>query len=108
MRVSGHFQAGYQEWRMPNEPAIRVDTHCYPGYLVPPYYDSLLAKVISSGQDRREAIEGMHSALEKFLVSGLETTIPFHRFIMNNRDFRKGRNPYPLAGRNTLGGVRTA
>jgi acetyl-CoA carboxylase biotin carboxylase subunit len=58
---------------------------------VPPYYDSLLAKVISFGQDREEAIEGMQSALEKFIVSGLETTIPFHRFIMNNRDFRQGK-----------------
>jgi len=76
---------------MPNEPGIRVDTHCYPGYLVPPYYDSLLAKVISFGQDRQEAIERTQSALEKFLVSGLETTIPFHRFIVKNNDFRKGK-----------------
>jgi acetyl-CoA carboxylase biotin carboxylase subunit len=85
------FPGRITDWRMPNEPGIRVDTHCYPGYLVPPYYDSLLAKVISFGQDREEAIEGMQSALEKFIVSGLETTIPFHRFIMNNRDFRQGK-----------------
>jgi biotin carboxylase len=58
---------------------------------VPPYYDSLLAKVISLGHDRQEAIEHMQSALEKFFVSGLETTIPFHRFILNHEDFRKGK-----------------
>jgi len=85
------FPGRIADWRMPNEPGIRVDTHCYPGYLVPPYYDSLLAKVISLGQDRQEAIERMQSALEKFLVSGLETTIPFHRFIMKNKDFRTGK-----------------
>jgi acetyl-CoA carboxylase biotin carboxylase subunit len=76
---------------MPNEPGIRVDTHCYPGYWVPPYYDSLLGKVISLGRDRQEAMERMQSALEKFLVSGLETTIPFHRFILKHDDFRKGK-----------------
>jgi acetyl-CoA carboxylase biotin carboxylase subunit len=68
-----------------------VDTHCYPGYLVPPYYDSLLAKVISRGQDRQEAIERMQSALGGFFVSGLETTIPFQRFILDNKDFREGK-----------------
>jgi acetyl-CoA carboxylase biotin carboxylase subunit len=85
------FPGRITDWTMPNEQGIRVDTHCYPGYLVPPYYDSLLAKVISFGQDRQEAIERMQSALERFFVSGLETNIPFHRFIMNNRDFREGR-----------------
>jgi len=78
-------------WDMPTESGIRVDTHCYPGYLVPPYYDSLLAKVISFGRDRREAVERMQSALEKFMVSGPETTIPFHRFVLGNGDFREGR-----------------
>ena len=85
------FPGRITDWRIPNEHGIRVDTHCYPGYLVPPYYDSLLAKVISLGHDRQEAIEHMQSALEKFFVSGLETTIPFHRFILNHEDFRKGK-----------------
>jgi acetyl-CoA carboxylase biotin carboxylase subunit len=85
------FPARITDWRMPNEPGIRVDTHCYPGYWVPPYYDSLLGKVISLGRDRQEAMERMQSALEKFLVSGLETTIPFHRFILKHDDFRKGK-----------------
>ncbi len=78
-------------WDISNERGVRVDTHCYSGYLVPPFYDSLLAKVISFDQDRRDAIERMQSALEKFSVSGVETTIPFHRFILNSRDFQKGR-----------------
>jgi acetyl-CoA carboxylase biotin carboxylase subunit len=85
------FPGRITDWRIPNEHGIRVDTHCYPGYLVPPYYDSLLAKVISLGHDRQEAIEHMQSALERFFVSGLETTIPFHRFILNHEDFRKGK-----------------
>jgi len=85
------FPGRITDWRIPNEHGIRVDTHCYPGYLVPPYYDSLLAKVISLGQDRQEAIQRMQSALEKCFVSGLETTIPFHRFILNHEDFRKGK-----------------
>jgi acetyl-CoA carboxylase biotin carboxylase subunit len=85
------FPGRITDWRIPNEHGIRVDTHCYPGYLVPPYYDSLLAKVISLGHDRQEAIEHMQSALENFFVSGLETTIPFHRFILNHEDFRRGK-----------------
>jgi acetyl-CoA carboxylase biotin carboxylase subunit len=79
------------DWGTPNEPGIRVDTHCFSGYLVPPYYDSLLAKIIALGHDRQEAIERMQSALRKFVVSGLQTTIPFHRFILNNKDFREGK-----------------
>jgi len=85
------FPGRITDWRIPNNHGIRVDTHCYPGYLVPPYYDSLLAKVISRGQDRQEAIERMQSALGGFFVSGLETTIPFHRFILDNKDFREGK-----------------
>jgi acetyl-CoA carboxylase biotin carboxylase subunit len=85
------FPGRITDWRLPNEHGIRVDTHGYPGYLVPPYYDSLLAKVISRGQDRREAMERMQSALGGFFVSGLETTIPFQRFILDNQDFREGK-----------------
>jgi acetyl-CoA carboxylase biotin carboxylase subunit len=80
-----------QEWHLQPAPGIRVDTHGYAGYRVPPYYDSLLAKVVASGGDRREAMERMQSALERFLVSGLETTIPFYRSLMRNRDFQEGR-----------------
>ncbi len=79
-----------ENWRQPQGTGVRVDTHCYPGYLVPPYYDSLLAKLITSGTDRKEAIWRMHRALAGFVVSGIETTIPFHRFILENRGYLNG------------------
>jgi len=69
---------------------IRVDSHCYPGYFVPPYYDSLLAKVIAWGRNRPEAIVRMQKALGDFGVTGVETTIPFHRFLLRNPDFLQG------------------
>jgi len=70
---------------------IRVDSHCYPGYVVPPYYDSLLAKVITMGDTRNEAIERMKYALAKFIVSGVNTTIPFQLMVLNHPDFEKGK-----------------
>ncbi len=72
------------QWESPQGNGVRVDTHCYPGYDVPPYYDSLLAKTIVTGRNRFEAIENMQCALEKFAVSGVDTTIPFHQFILKN------------------------
>jgi acetyl-CoA carboxylase biotin carboxylase subunit len=67
-----------------------VDTHCYAGYTVPPYYDSLLAKLIVRGDNRVEAVGRMQEALERFLVSGIETTIPFLRFVTQRLDYVKG------------------
>jgi acetyl-CoA carboxylase biotin carboxylase subunit len=64
----------------PRGERIRVDTHCHTGYFVPPYYDSLLAKVITWGQNRLEAIFQMQKALGNFLVSGVDTTIPSSPF----------------------------
>jgi acetyl/propionyl-CoA carboxylase alpha subunit len=69
---------------------IRVDTHGHTGYFVPPYYDSLLAKVITWGQNRLEAISQMQKALGDFHVSGVDTTIPFHRFLLRNPSFIQG------------------
>jgi acetyl-CoA carboxylase biotin carboxylase subunit len=80
-----------QAWSPPLGNGIRVDTHCYPGYLVPPFYDSLLAKVIAFGVDREEAVERMQAALERFEVAGVPTTIPFHRQVLAHADFRAGR-----------------
>jgi acetyl-CoA carboxylase, biotin carboxylase subunit len=70
---------------------VRVDTHCFPGYLVPPYYDSLLAKLIVRGADRAQCIERMRSALDAFRIEGVPTTIPFHRRVLDHADFQKGR-----------------
>ena len=77
-------------WSVPNGEA-RVDSHCFGGYLVPPYYDSLLAKVIVHGDDRAEAIARMEHALAQMNVTGVPTTLPFHRAVLAHPDFRAGR-----------------
>ncbi len=74
----------------PGGPGVRVDTHCYPGYRVPPHYDSLIAKVATWGSDREEAIARMRRALLEFEVGGIRTTIPFHLRVLDNAFFRRG------------------
>lgn len=69
---------------------IRVDTHLYPGYKVPPTYDSMLAKLIVWGRDRKEAIERSHRALDEFVIDGVPTVIPFHKIVLDNEYFIKG------------------
>jgi acetyl-CoA carboxylase biotin carboxylase subunit len=75
------------EWRPPRGEAIRVDTHCYPGCAVPPFYDSLVAKVIVAGEDRGQAVQKMKRALREFVVSGIDTTIPFHLRLLEDPRF---------------------
>jgi len=75
---------------LPGGFGVRVDTHLYSGYHVPSYYDSLLAKLVVWGEDRREAIAKMSRALDEFKVEGIRTTIPFHERIMHNAWFRRG------------------
>jgi acetyl-CoA carboxylase biotin carboxylase subunit len=67
-----------------------VDTHIYCGYVVPSYYDSLLAKVIVWAPDRREAIARMARCLDEMQVEGIRTTLPFYQRVMNNAWFRRG------------------
>ncbi len=74
----------------PGGPGVRLDTHVYTGYTVPPYYDSLLAKVICQGRDRREALRRMQVALESFIIEGVTTTIPFLARVMANKKFQDG------------------
>lgn len=69
---------------------VRVDTHVYAGYTIPPYYDSLIAKVICRAKTRDEVIAKMDRALQEFIIEGIKTTIPFHQKLMRNDDFRKG------------------
>jgi acetyl-CoA carboxylase, biotin carboxylase subunit len=69
---------------------VRVDTAAYAEAVIPPYYDSLIAKLITHGADRQEAIMRMHRALEMFIVEGIHTTIPLHRRIMEDEDFKAG------------------
>jgi acetyl-CoA carboxylase, biotin carboxylase subunit len=75
----------------PGGPGVRVDTHVYEHYVIPPYYDSLVAKLIAHGQDRAEAIARMSRALDFFVVEGIQTSIPLHQRIMKDPDFRAGR-----------------
>ena len=75
----------------PGGPGVRVDTHIYDGYTVPPYYDSLLAKVIVHGNDRAEAIARMRQALDSFIIEGVRTTIPFLGRVMRHPDFVAGK-----------------
>jgi len=74
----------------PGGAGVRLDTHVYDGYTVPPYYDSLLAKLICQGRDRQEAIRRMHMALESFIIEGVTTTIPFLARVMEHPDFQAG------------------
>ena len=69
---------------------MRVDTNQYAEGVVPPYYDSMIAKLITHGNDRAEAISRMARALDMFIVEGIHTTIPLHRKIMQDEDFRAG------------------
>jgi len=78
-------------FRAPGGPGVRVDSHAYVGYVVPPYYDSLLGKVIVHGHDREEAILRMQRALDETLIQGVQTTIPFHQKVLRNPDFLAGR-----------------
>jgi acetyl-CoA carboxylase, biotin carboxylase subunit len=74
----------------PGGPGVRLDSHVYPGYTVPPYYDSLLGKLICQGNDRAEAVRRMRVALEAFIVEGVMTTIPFLARVMDNPRFQAG------------------
>jgi acetyl-CoA carboxylase biotin carboxylase subunit len=70
---------------------VRIDTAAYAEGIIPPYYDSLIAKLIVRGKDRAEAISRMARALEMFIVEGVYTTIPLHRRILADSDFRAGK-----------------
>jgi len=78
------------EWHVPGGIGVRLDTHAYAHYTVPPYYDSMLAKLIVHASTRDEAIVRMRRALEEFFVEGVPTTIPFHLRVMNDPVFRQG------------------
>jgi len=75
------------EFNVPGGPGIRVDTHVYEGYIIPPYYDSMIAKLIAHGRNREEAIQRMKRALDEFVIEGVKTTIPLHKKILDNEQF---------------------
>ncbi|MCH6267971.1 acetyl-CoA carboxylase biotin carboxylase subunit [Neobacillus citreus] len=76
---------------LPGGTGVRVDSHCYAGYSIPLYYDSLLGKLIVHGQDREEAIVRMLRALGEIDLKGIRTTVPFHERVLGNPDFRSGK-----------------
>ncbi len=74
----------------PGGPGIRVDSHIYAGYTVPPYYDSMIGKLISRGKTRAEAVRRMEMALDEMIIEGIKTTIPFHRLALQHPRFKAG------------------
>jgi len=76
-----HFPGGH---------GVRLDTHVYSGYIIPPHYDSMIAKLITTAQTREEAINKMKRALDEFLIEGVKTTIPFHRKLMDHPEYTSG------------------
>ncbi|WP_042301435.1 acetyl-CoA carboxylase biotin carboxylase subunit [Paraburkholderia kururiensis] len=77
-------------WQMPGGPGIRVDSHVYPGYVVPPHYDSMIGKVISYGATRDEAIARMKLALSEMVVEGIATNVALHQRILDDASFQQG------------------
>jgi len=75
---------------LPGGHGVRLDTHVYSGYSIPPNYDSMIAKLITTAQTREEAINKMKRALDEFIIEGIKTTIPFHRQLMNNSQYIEG------------------
>ncbi len=74
----------------PGGHGVRIDTHVYDGYIIPPYYDSMIAKLITTAQTREEAINKMKRALQEFIIEGVKTTIPFHQQLMEDPDYLAG------------------
>ena len=77
-------------WHMPGGPGIRIDSHVYSGYRVPPHYDSMIGKLIVHAKNRDSAINRMQRALEETIIEGVKTTIPYHQKIMENKNFKSG------------------
>jgi acetyl-CoA carboxylase biotin carboxylase subunit len=75
----------------PGGRGVRIDSHVYTGYTVPPYYDSLISKLVTVGATRANAIARMRRALDEYYITGIKTTVPFHAAIMRNGDFRDGK-----------------
>lgn len=78
------------DYHAPGGHGIRVDTHVYAGYRVPPFYDSMISKLITVAQTREEAIKKMQRALDEYIIEGIKTTIPFHQKLMKDEKFRAG------------------
>jgi len=78
------------DYHSPGGHGVRIDTHAYAGYVIPPHYDSMIAKLICVAQTREEAITKMQRALDEYIIEGVKTTIPFHQKLMRDEKFRSG------------------
>ena len=78
------------DYHEPGGHGIRIDTHVYAGYTIPPFYDSMISKLITVAQTREEAIRKMERALSEYFIEGIKTTVPFHEKLMKNKQFRAG------------------
>ena len=74
----------------PGGPNVRVDSACYSGYRIPPHYDSLIAKLIVKGKNREDAMRIAKRALKEFHVGGVDSTVPFHQYMLDNETFKSG------------------
>jgi acetyl-CoA carboxylase biotin carboxylase subunit len=74
----------------PGGRGVRLDSHIYAGYTIPPYYDSMIGKLITYGKDRREALDRMSRALSEYMITGIKTTIQFEQAILQDPNFRRG------------------
>lgn len=88
---------------LPGGPSVRIDSHIYQGYTVPPYYDSLLAKIITVGSNRAQSIARMRRVLEEITIEGVATTVSFHRALLQESDFIAGRFDTDFVSRTDLG-----
>lgn len=79
-----------ETYHPPGGPGVRVDSHAYREYVISPHYDSMIAKLIVRGHNREEAIKRMSRALDEYIIEGVKTTIPFHKWVMENEVFRSG------------------
>ena len=79
-----------KRYRSPGGPGIRVDSGVYTGYVIPPYYDSLISKLVAHGKDRKEAIARMERALYEYIIVGVKTNLIFHKAVLRNKRFRSG------------------
>ena len=86
------------EWQLPGGPGVRVDSHVYTGYCVPPNYDSMIGKIIVHGDTRDEALARMRIALAEMRVEGIQTNIPLHRRARSGRRLRRRRRRHPPSG----------
>ena len=104
---ANHFQptpGRIEFYYAPGGRGVRIDSHVYTGYTVPPYYDSLIAKIITVGATRINAIDRMRRALDEYYITGIKTTVPFHAAMMRNGDFRDGNYDTGLLDRLISGG----